>query len=237
MNALSVRVSLLTAAVTCLFSIPAIPGQLFRCGNAYQDHPCEGNQIAQPVKGVGQTKRSASSSANPERTHPECAQRGEDALKIVWAREAGVTEETASASETNPKRQQLITGVYRVRGSSPEVRARIEAECKTEMEERARVLALQGAMVKAGVAPAVQTAPGAPGAMPSADRNASEEKDAESTHQRREANTKKEKCDRLSSSLQANRNQQRQGGGAAEMDKLNRQRWDLERDFRQVGCA
>ncbi len=238
MNALCVRVRLLTTAVICFFAIPAIPGQLFRCGNAYQDHPCEGNQTAKPVKGVGQTKRPANSSANAERTDPECAQRAEDSLKIVWAREAGVTEQTAIASETSSKRKQLITDVYRVRGSAPEVRARIEAECKIEMEERARVLALHEAMVKAGVAPTVQVAPHVPGASEKTmERIASEQKDTESTEQRKEAEVKKERCERLSSSLRTTRDQQRQGGGAAEMDTLNRQRRDLERDFRQAGCA
>ncbi|MSQ58408.1 MAG: hypothetical protein EXR36_01815 [Betaproteobacteria bacterium] len=128
----------------------------------------------------------------------------------------------------------MIADVYRVRGSAPEVRARIEAECKTELEEKAKLIALHEAMLKAGVVPAAQAAPANTSEARPAQQSASSQNAWQSAQQSRE---KKEMCDRLSRNLQSNRNRQRQGGGAEAMDKLNQERRDLERSFSDFECG
>ncbi|MFN0316929.1 MAG: hypothetical protein ACKVQA_18065 [Burkholderiales bacterium] len=232
MKAMSLTGCVLSVVLGCVFTVPAIAGQLYRCGNAYQDHPCEGNQTGKPVKGVGAVKRQADSTGSTERSHPECARRGEDSQKIVWARESGVTLADAMSSESNPKTRQLIADVYRVRGSAPEVRVRIEAECKTEMEEKAKLIALHEAMVKAA-APTDQAArvPGDELQPSPAVRPVNEVEEREQSRQ------KKQVCDQLSRSIESNRSAQRTGGDPAAMDKLNLERKNLERSLRSSGCA
>ena len=103
--------------------------RMYRCGNAYQDRPCEG---AQPP---GKELRDFSGSAAPANrpvADPQCARLGEEAVKIVWARESGATREQQIAA--NAQNQPLIDSVYYKRGSAPELRTAIEAECMAETQ-------------------------------------------------------------------------------------------------------
>jgi hypothetical protein len=229
------RLALVASAL--LLQISSASAEMFRCGNVYQDHPCEDAKAGKKLQGVGTGGKPAPSPASGQAANPICVQRGADSLKIVWGREAGLTEDKATAAESHPDRKQLVADVYRVRGTAPEVRTRIEAECMAEMEERAKVLALHKAMVKAGVAPAMQSRGVAPTAEQSAEREAAEEKARATERSLAASEKKKESCDRLSSKLESNRQQQRSGGTGAEMNNLNRERSELEAEFRKRTCG
>ena len=159
---LIVQATLLTGAL--LFSPSSdVSAQAYRCGNVYQDHPCAGGQSAKPVMGSSSRSATSSGARGVIAGDGVCAQRGGEAIKIVWARESGVTQEKAIANASDAAQRKLIADVYRVRGGALDVKERIEAECKAELEERAKLLALHEAMVKAGVtATSGQTNPSSP---------------------------------------------------------------------------
>ena len=164
------------AAVISGLMCASASAQMYRCGSAYQDRPCDSGQgKIVSNKGTSTENPSAATSA-PSKTaaNPVCTQRGADAQKIVWEREAGATEEKQLEPETNPEKRKLITSVYRVRGTVGVVRARIEAECAVEMEEKAKAIALHQSMVKAGVLPGAPAtaAPSAADQRAAADRQA-----------------------------------------------------------------
>jgi hypothetical protein len=149
--------------------------QVYRCGKVYQDRPCEGAQPGKAMTGLGASPKAADSSpaASPgTAANPVCVRRGTDSQKIVWSREAGATEEKLLSEESNAARRQLISDVYRVRGTAPQVRARIEAECHAEMAEKARAAAAYEALLRSGAAPGRSAAP----AGPAAEKRAAEAK-------------------------------------------------------------
>ena len=224
-------VSLAVALIGCVpFSQPS--AQMYRCGSAYQDRPCDGAQAGKQVTPGGKAGNAPATSPTAA-AHPECTQRGADSQKIVWSRENGETEEKMSAAESGPARKKLIADVYRVRGSAPQVRTRIEAECQTEMAEKAKALVLYESMVQAGVAPAQKTAPAASSA---AEREAEAAQRAQNVAQS-EAVEKKSKCDRLLASRESILGQQRAGGSSSQVDNLNRQRATVDRDIQDKGCS
>ena len=225
---------LATAWFGCVvFSEPS--AQMYRCGNAYQDRPCDGAQAGKPVGGATSAK-AANASAAPSTgavVYAECTQRGSDSQKIVWARESGETEEKMSAAESTAARKKLIADVYRVRGTAPQVRTRIEAECQVEMAEKAKVMALHESMVRAGVIPRQNAVPAAPSA---AEKEAEAARRAQSVAQT-DAAEMKLKCDRLLASRESILEQQRRAGSASNMDSLNRQRATVDRDVQDFGCS
>jgi hypothetical protein len=238
LRASNMRRLLLAAAVICSLLPLAGKAEMYRCGNEYQDHPCEGSQTGKPVKGVGKTRNSPTSEGVPAASDPVCSQRAADAQTIVWAREAGVTEEQAMAKETDKARKQLVASVYRVRGSAPQVRARIEAECKTEMEEHAKALALHAAMVNAGVTPPGGTPQVNVSAAPSPQPSAAIEQPIGNINARAtsEARAKKERCDRLAADMESTRAMQRQGGTSTVMDSHNLRLRNTQREYRRLEC-
>jgi hypothetical protein len=209
--------------------------QMYRCGNVYQDRPCDSGAGKQVTGAGANTPQPAANANRPANTtYPECGQRGVDAQKIVWAREAGETEEKLSASETNPARRKLISDVYRVRGTVVQVRTRIESECQVEMAEKAKAIALHESMVRAGVMPAQRT--DTTNTQSAAEREAAAAQRAQSVAQN-EAAAKKSKCDRLQASRTSILGQQRSGGSASYMDSLNRQRASVDRELQENGCS
>lgn len=233
MKALFTRAAVLAGMIGCLMPVADSTAQMYRCGNLYQSHPCDGNLSAKPVSGLTQSANSTSQGASSD---PTCARRGADSQKVVWAREGGMTEEKAIAEESDSAKRKLIADVYRVRGAVPDVRARIEAECKFEMEERAKAIALHQSMVKAGVLPGPQAA--GPSGADLAQQQAATEKQALLTEQRAEARALKSRCDDINRRLTTNRQTQRAGGrSGAEMDRLNRDRSNLDGEFQKLGCS
>jgi hypothetical protein len=203
--------------------------KMYRCGNTYQDRPCMGEQ---PGKVIGSTGTPRPAAAAPA-ADPYCAQRGEKAQKIMWAKEAGRTEEMQLSSATQPEERKLVGEVYRKRGSSVEVRAAIEADCMDERKRAAQAAALLEAAAKLQG----QSAPAAAAAPPvarEADPAASEQRQREAAA-RKQAD-KKTRCDRIASRIESIKNSQRAGGSGAAMDRLRQQKLDAEKEWGEAGC-
>src|SRR4051812_17454103 len=66
---------------------PGYAQTMYRCGNKYQDRPCDAGQKS---KAVGSASFGAAEASSGD---AQCAQRGKDALKIVWSREGGAPQE------------------------------------------------------------------------------------------------------------------------------------------------
>lgn len=235
MDVWNIKLLVVLAALTCCLPLSQSWAQMYRCGNAYQDRPCDGSQAGKPLTAGGTAVKAPTPAIAPPApvTYAECTQRGAEAQKIVWARENGETEEKMSAAESSAARKKLVADVYRVRGSAPQVRTRIETECQAEMAEKAKMIALHEAMARAGVASAQRAAPAGQSAA---------EKEAEAAQRtqnvaQNEAAEKTRKCDRLLASRESLLGQQRSGGGSSQMDNLNRQRNAIDRDIQDAGCS
>lgn len=124
----------LTGAVLLACSQNTLAADFYRCGNSYQDTPCTGisakNQTAK-----SNAKAINSDSLQPAKIDTDCRQRGDDAKKIMWARETGKTLNQQLESAKDDSKQALIKDVYNHRGSSLEVRNAIEQECMQQKDQ------------------------------------------------------------------------------------------------------
>jgi len=202
--------------------------KMYRCGNTYQDRPCAGEQSGKVIGSTGTPRPAATPAADPY-----CAQRGEKAQRIMWAKESGRTEEMQLSAATHPEERKLIGEVYRKRGSSAEVRAAIEADCMDERKRAAQAAALIDAAHKLQGQNPPAAAPAQPAASeaapPAAEQN---QPDAAA----RQAGARKARCDRISQRLESIRNSQRAGGSGVTMDRLRQQKQDAEREWSEAGC-
>ena len=224
-------VGVFTAAVLC----GAVHAQsMYRCGSVYQDRPCEGKD---PGKRIGST--GSPQSADKPVADAECAQRGAETLKIVWKREAGASADKQiadlNAGRSGPPKmfdeRKLIADVYNKRGSAPEVRAAIEADCMLEKERAAQAAAWAAAMPQPG-----QSKAGAPPAASSeADAKTADARRREETTAKDAAN-KKARCEDYNSQLEEITSTQRRGGDVREMERLNQKRRDIDSQSRAMGC-
>jgi len=225
-------IAILVTAGSLPLALPA--AQMYRCGNVYQDRPCEGAKPAVEVPSTGSKSKapdgSAAGAGGP--MHSTCSQRGVESQKIVWAREGGATEEKLLAGESDPARRQLIVDTYRVRGTAPQVRARIESECQVEMAEKAKAIAAHESMVKAGVLPSKA----APSTEPSPEQTGAEAKQKTELEEQRLAAAKTARCNGLNAQRDSIRDQQRKGGSGEYMDNLNRQRTQIDKQLRSAAC-
>lgn len=113
---------------------PLAAQTLYRCGNTYQDKPCTNGQQGKVVtilKG-GETKDGL--------LDVKCSQRGQDAQKIMWAREAGASENEMRDKAKGEAERELVTSVYRQRGTSTQVRQSVEAACIADKEKAGTAL-------------------------------------------------------------------------------------------------
>lgn len=212
--------------------------RMYRCGNAYQDRPCEG---AKPQGKVVNNWGGASSGGSLTKDGP-CSRRGADALKVVWARDNGAQREQQIAdvdrlglsTPSNEERVQLIESVYARRGSAPEIRAAIESECLAEKERQAQAAAL--------AATAARIAGGGVAAPASGARGPSES-DIERMEARRQAEMeanaaafKQSRCADLARQYEQLRDQERAGGSAAAMARHAERRREMDDRQRREGC-
>lgn len=219
---LNLVMSLIVFALASSF---ASAQKLYRCGNVYQDKPCD---KADPTKIL-------SGSAGPavianRNVDLNCSQRGTTAQKIMWAREVGKTLDAQLQTATGAFEQELIQDVYRRRGNSAEVRVAIEDDCMAEKVKADKAAAMMEAAgllkgkpptgASANETPAsAASAPPAP--LPAADTNAS---------------NKKTLCEALSAQLKTTQDKQRKGGGAPLMEQLNDQRREIEKSQKALSC-
>jgi hypothetical protein len=133
---------------------------LYRCGNVFQDRPCDRSD-AQAATARPDAKPQAASSANVSAANVSpfamaCSRVGKSSLDIIWKREAGALREAQYANaEGNPEHKNLVDAVYEQRGTAPQIRAAIEADCMGERQRAADANAALASLQKIqGTAPA-----------------------------------------------------------------------------------
>lgn len=223
------------AAALLMGAIAAGPAQaqtLYRCGSTYQDRPC----AASDGRVVG---RSAPAVAPASATDADCAQRGEAAQRLTWLRQAGATQEQ-QLHELQQRRAgaatdaQLIAEVYRLRGTAPEVRAAIEAQCMADKERTARDPALAAAVAaRAAATTQAEAAAADPRSVPAETRGAVNSLQAPAAAPPPMRRTQCEDVERRLAQISASA---REGGSAAHMEWLNRQRRALQQQREDAGC-
>jgi hypothetical protein len=216
----------LTIAVCAAFltaPLTAVAGQtMYRCGNNYQDSPCENDQ---PSSRIGKTSSSTpaqaqsppQNQAQSQAAIAECTNRGKDSLKISWTREAGATAEKQLAeldtkglsSRQAAYEKRLISSVYEKRGSSVSIRSDIEADCMAEKEKikQAQVLAAAAAKLIEDVPSDAASGKGA--AVTTEQKSVQIRADSDRSDPAQEMH--KQTCARLTRELKSVRNQQRAG--------------------------
>ena len=209
---------------------PAGAQTMYKCGKQYQDRPCDAGQAARAAGG------SASSATVVAGGDAECAQRGSDALKVAWSREGGATAEKLSAeidaknisSSRRAEEKKLVQDVYQKRGSAPQIRAAIEADCLAEKERAAQAAALAAA--------AARLQGNAPPPAAEAAAGATEAKTLQEASVAGAGAPNKSVCASLASNLAANRASQRGGGSPAAMEKLKEAERRIQAQAREAGC-
>ena len=147
----------LSAIVLLALSGPA--HALYRCGNSYQDKPC--NTTA-AESSVNPTIRNATVPVTPAAVKPAaspfaaaCARMGNEAQRVVWNREGGATREKQIAElprgHAYDDMVQTIDAVYTKRGTAPEIRGQIEAECLVQKQKQADAAAALKALAEQAV--------------------------------------------------------------------------------------
>lgn len=215
------RIVVLMLACAAVLSVSQAQAQrMYRCGNAYQDRPCEGAQAGKEVRNFGGSSSSARTVADPQ-----CARMGEDSMKVSWAREGGITKEQQLAER--PADQWLIETVYLRRGTAQEIRAAIEASCMADRERQAAAARAQGAT----------TAP------PSASPQGPSAEDMARFQERRDAEIaanqeafKQSRCTDLKRQYDSLAQQERAGGSSATMQMLRDRRRSLDERRSSEGC-
>ena len=240
----------LRSCVACLLVLACTPAlALYRCGNVFQDKPCEsGTQINLSPSGRPQaapaTPAAAPAAAAPRPAPPAnaatfafaCSRIGEQAQRITWKREGGATQEQQLAERAtvlSPADQATTIGaVYARRGSAPEIRASIEAECMAEKEKEAEAAALlQQLRKQAGESAATSAAAAAAAAASPAPARAADNAAPTSTK------PSAARCASLKKSVDDVKARLVQGGGVRQMEALQTERRSAEASLRSSGCA
>jgi len=214
--------------------LPAFAGgTMFRCGSSYQDRPCDAGQPSKVVGSAGARQQNAP--AAPAAVDGECAERGNRAKQIVWAKESGKTAEVQLASARSEGERHLIAEVYGQRGSSLDVQNAIQAECMAQKERAAQAAAMMeaaGKLQAPGKAPVgrLPSPLAAEGANRDALRPTMAPAPAPAIAQ------KKARCQALREEQDGVVSSQRVGGDVHRMEQLNRQRQAAAKALRDAGC-
>ncbi|HYD61894.1 MAG TPA: hypothetical protein VEC35_16130 [Noviherbaspirillum sp.] len=143
---------------------------------------------------------------------------------------AEVNEKQLSSSQKAYARK-LVTDVYHRRGSAPEVRAAIEAECVMEKEREARA----GVMNRDAVSSGWQQEP-ANSASKNTDNPNSGGAYRKGQGLATETAGKMRRCESFNRRLDEIARRQRAGVDVATMEKLKQEHRDLQRDMSESGC-
>jgi hypothetical protein len=160
---------------------------------------------------------------------------GEQAQRIVWKREGGATLEQQLAERAtvlSPDDQaKTVRSVYARRGSAPDIRSQIEAECMADKEKEAQAQELLKQLRKdAGETGA---APAAPAATPA---RAADAGAAAATQPAPSTKPSASHCSSLKRSVEYTKSRLAQGGSASQMETMQRDRRDAEKSLRESGC-
>lgn len=232
----ALRAPLSAALLALLAAQPA--HALYRCGNVFQDKPCPNSDIEVRATPSGQPATSAAASHTPAAAPAgaafaqTCARLGQEAQKVAWKREAGATQDKQLAElprgASRDEMAMVITSVYSRRGSAPEIKAAVEAECRAEKQHEADKAAALAALQPKGTRPApalhIATEPAQQAGRPQA-MNAGQR-----------AADPRAACPGLRSMDADLREQLRAGGSAATMEALNAQRRRLDQRLSDARC-
>ena len=219
---------------------------MYRCGNVFQDKPCDsGTQINLSPGGRPQASPAAPSAAPVARPSAPpanaasfaivCSRIGEQAQRITWRREGGATLEQQLAERAtvlSPDEQaKTVRSVYARRGSAPDIRSQVEAECMADKDKEAQAAALLDQLRKqAGETAGQPAAVGAPAAAPAV-------KSAEATAAPAASNKPSAShCRNLKKSVEDARSRLAQGGSARQMESLQGERRSADQSLRESGC-
>ena len=217
---------------------------VYRCGNVYQDRPCDDKgpqtHLTPGMKNTPAPGGTASpAAAAPSQFAEVCSRIGQDAQKVVWKREGGATQEKQMAELPNTGNRAeaaaIIESVYRKRGSAPEIRAAVEAECVAQKQQAAdtaaAIRALQTQQAQQGgmaAAPASTAAPAASGAGANPPAAAPQKTSLPAGPS--------SSCPSWRSELDSINAEFRKGGSAARMEQLQNRRRDTEKSLRDGRC-
>jgi hypothetical protein len=160
---LTAKINALTAFVAALLTLADPAYALYRCGNSFQDKPCAAGTTEAPVNPAlrvanapvpsGVAPTAAPAPAPISGFNAICVKAGQDAQRVVWKREGGATQERQIAElgggGTSSDMVRIIESVYGRRGSAPDIRAAIEAECLVEKQRQADAIAALNALNQA----------------------------------------------------------------------------------------
>lgn len=236
------------SCIACLLVLAAAPAMaLYRCGNVFQDKPCEsGAQINLSPSGRPQASPAApaAAAAAAAATRPPapssatfaiaCSRVGEQAQRITWKREGGATLEqqlAERATALSPEEQaKTVRSVYGRRGGAPDIRSQVEAECMADKEKEAQAAELLKQLRKdAGETGAPPVAAGTPAA---AAVNAADNATATAASNKPSAS----RCRSLQRAVDDARSRLAQGGSSKQMESLQNDRRDAEKSLRESGC-
>lgn len=213
-----------------LMCAPSHAQKMYRCGSVYQDRPCEGAQVGKEVRNFDPTPRPVATASMDS----QCRQRGIDSQKIVWSREAGALAEKLMANASDDEKS-LIKDVYSKRGTAPEVRAAIEADCVAAKKQAELAAAMLAASEKLqGKNPA--SAAAAPARAVAVDAKTAEAQPSDGASPRKVAEYKKALCSSIQAKVDDIQKSQRAGGSIATMESLNQRRRDAEAERSRAGC-
>ena len=241
------RQALLLLAVGALFGAPA-QAALYRCGNVFQDRPCDGSAPVAPARAAPPAAAPAATSApaaapaaranGPSLFAVACARNGTYAQQVQWKREGGATlENQVGEASGNPELVAVVQSVYGRRGTAPEIRAAVEAECVQRKEAAAAAadqLRLLQEAAAGGTAPAPRQASVAPAAPASPAPAAPATTSAAATEPARDASSAA--CGALRDQRKDIETRMRAGGSAGSMEVLQNQRRDVEAKLRRAEC-
>jgi hypothetical protein len=206
----------------------------YRCGNAFQDRPCDITDAqaaaAKTSRAAAKTPADHSASVPPGTVSPfamVCSRVGKSSLDIIWKREAGALRETQYASNAgNPEHKNLVDAVYEQRGTAPQIREAIEADCIGEKQRAADANAALAAVQKSQAVTAPVRAALATGTAPLAVAGAPAGKTSDNGAQ----------CANLSSQLVAVQERARKGGGVAAMEQIATERRAIDSKISAAKC-
>jgi hypothetical protein len=208
---------------------------MYRCGKTYQDRPCAAGQSG---KAMGRAVGSAAAASGV--TDAECVQRGQDSLKVVWAREGGATEERLLGEARSQAERSLIRDVYRRPGAASTVRAAVEADCvaakaQAEKDEALAIAAAIKARREGKLPPPGAAAYGQPAAADPAEEEKRKAALAQAQAEQA-AEAAKRRCERLNDAMESVRADERRGGSTAAMERLAQQRRQIQSELSKAGC-
>jgi hypothetical protein len=228
----------MAAVVLCSLLATGAAHAVYRCGNMYQDQPCDDkgpqSHLTPGMKATPAPAAAGTAAAPASPFAAACSRIGQEAKKAVWKREGGATQEKQLAELPNTGSREemanMLDSVYRKRGSAPEISRAVELECIAEKQKEADTAEAMKLLLQSrqsGKAPAAATAPEAPPV------------DAGAATLQKTATDKKgpsPSCAGWRGELDTVNADFRKGGNAVRMEELQNRRRDVEQRLRDGRC-